>query len=124
LTETVLIDTDVLIDFLRGRNEARAFIETQGTSPYISAVSVAEIFAGVRDGEREDLEAFLAALRIVPITEEIARDGGLHRRNFGPSHGTGLVDGIIAATSIQVDSQLVTLNRRHYPMIEGIVVPY
>ena len=59
-----------------------------------------------------------------PITEEIARDGGLHRRDFGPTHGTGLVDGIIAATCTRVDAALVTLNRRHYPMLNRILVPY
>ena len=124
MVEAVVLDTDVLIDCLRGREEARLFIESLTVPPLISAATIAELYAGVFDNERDDLGAFLTAFRIVPVTEEIAREGGLHRRDFGRSHGTGLVDGVIAATAAQLGSRLVTLNNRHYPMLAGVIVPY
>ena len=71
-----------------------------------------------------DFDAFIAAFRVLPVTEEIARHGGLHRRDYGHSHGTGLVNGIIAATALQIGSGLVTLNLRHYPMLDAVLVPY
>ena len=74
--------------------------------------------------QRDDLDAFIAAFRILPVTEEIARNGGLHRRDYGRSHGTGLVDGIIAATALQIGAALVTLSQRHYPMLDSVLVPY
>ena len=122
--DTLLIDTDVLIDCLRGRDEARVYIEGLTPPPYLSAATVAELYAGVLDSERDDLDAFIAAFRILPVTEEIARNGGLHRRDYWRSHGTGLVDGIIAATALQIGSGLVTLNLRHYPMLNAVLVPY
>lgn len=124
MAEPLLIDTDVLIDCLRGRHEAFSFLQKLPTTPSISAATVAELYAGVFDKERADLDAFLSAFRILPIAEDIARAGGLHRRDYGRSHGTGLVDGIIAATATYAESRLVTLNGRHYPMLEHIDVPY
>lgn len=124
MVDAILIDTDVLIDCLRGRDEARLFIESLTESPHLSAATVAELYAGVFDSERDDLDAFLTAFRIVPVTEDIARNGGLHRRDYGRSHGTGLVDGVIAATAAQLGSQLITLNRRHYPMLDEVTIPY
>ena len=124
MAEGVLIDTDILIDCLRGRDEARSFIEALAPTPFVSAATVAELYAGVLDDERDDLEAFLSAFRVVPITEEIARAGGLHRRDYGRTHGTGLVDGIIAATATQVGARLATLNGRHYSMLDALIVPY
>ena len=59
----VLIDTDILIDCLRGKSEASSFIEGQAAVPYLSAVTVAKLYAGVFDEERDDLAAILAANR-------------------------------------------------------------
>ena len=124
MTESLLINTDILIDCLRGRAEALFFIEQLSAPQYISAVSVAELYAGVREAERVDLDAFLAAFRVVAVSEDIARAGGLHRRDAGGIHGTGLVDGIIAATSASLGTRLATLNARHFPMLRDVLVPY
>ncbi|MCA1719025.1 MAG: type II toxin-antitoxin system VapC family toxin, partial [Actinobacteria bacterium] len=48
----------------------------------------------------------------------------LYRRDYGPSHGTGLADALIAATTEETGADLVTFNRRHFPMISRITVPY
>ena len=124
MADLLLIDTDVLIDCLRGRDQARSFIEAQSVAPFVSVATVAELYAGVFDEERSDLDAFLSVFRVVPMTEDIARNGGLHRRDYGRSHGTGLIDGIVAATAVKVGTRLVTLNRQHYPMLDDVIVPY
>lgn len=54
----------------------------------------------------------------------MARRGGEYRRDYGPSHGTGLADALIAATAEAVGATLVTFNRRHYPMVARVQVPY
>lgn len=66
----------------------------------------------------------LANVRIVPVSAEIARLGGLYRRDFGRSHGVGLADAIIAASAIVEDVDLETLNTKHYPMFQGIRPAY
>jgi len=88
-------------------------------------MTVAELYAGVR-GEREQrrLEQFLLVFQVLPVSQEVGRIGGLFRRNYGPSHGTGLVDALIGATAQLYQATLVTFNARHYPMLNGIQVPY
>jgi len=88
-------------------------------------MTVAELYAGVR-GEREQhrLEQFLLAFQVLPVSQEVGRIGGLFRRNYGPTHGTGLVDALIGATAQLYRATLVTFNARHYPMLNGIQVPY
>jgi predicted nucleic acid-binding protein len=121
----LLIDTDVLIEYLRGRSETVEFLEGVRSDLYISVISVAELFAGVREDEEEkSLEQLLLAFVVLPVTEKTAPLGGLYRRDYGGSHGTGLADALIAATSEQNGADLVTFNRRHFPMASRITVPY
>lgn len=89
--ERRLVDTDVLVDYLRGHGLAAKFLE---------------------------------AFTVVPVDRDIAAAGGLLRGRFGPSHGTGLADALIAATANQHDATLVTLNRKPYPMVSKCELPY
>ncbi len=125
MAERLLIDTDVLIEYLRGRDEAVEYLEGLTSDLYLSVISVAELFAGVKgDEEEKSLEQLLQAFVILPVTEKTARLGGLYRREYRPSHGTGLADALIAATSEESGADLVTFNRRHFPMISKVTVPY
>ena len=120
----LLLDTDILVEYLRGRREAVEYLEGLTADLYISVISVAELFAGVRDdGEEQSLKQFLLAFTALPVTEKVARLGGLYRRGYRSSHGTGLADALIAATATEAGTSLVTFNRRHFPMVE-ITVPY
>jgi predicted nucleic acid-binding protein len=124
VVDRLLLDTDVLIDYLRDRQEAVSYLEGLTGPLLISAVTVAELYAGVREGEeRRRLERFLLAFEVIPVDAEISRKGGLFRRDYGPSHGIGLADALIAATANLKQVQLVTLNERHFPMLD-VYVPY
>ncbi|MCK5231067.1 MAG: type II toxin-antitoxin system VapC family toxin, partial [Desulfobulbaceae bacterium] len=81
--------------------------------------------AGVK-GEEEFsvLENFVSLFRIIPVTSEIAKTGGLYKNDYGKSHGVGLADAIIAATCIIENAELKTLNVKHYPMIKGLRSTY
>ena len=121
----LLIDTDVMIDYLRGRAEGVAYLEGLTEPLAVSTISVAELYAGVREGdERLALEKFLEAFEIIPVDQTIAVTGGLFRRDYGKSHSTGLADALIAATAENKQLNLVTLNARHFPMVTNIIVPY
>jgi predicted nucleic acid-binding protein len=120
-----LLDTDILVEYLRGSERARTFLESLGGDLFVSTVSVAELFAGVRgEAEEESLDRFLQAFTLVAPDLAIARRAGLFRREFGKSHGTGLADALIAASAQAAGSVLVTFNRRHFPMAEPVLVPY
>ncbi len=121
----LVIDTDVLIDYLRGLRAAAEFMKSRNEPMSVSSIGVAELYAGVREGrERAVLEAFCAAFEIIPVTAALAQTGGLWRRDYGPSHGVGLADAIIAATAVEQAATLVTLNHRHYPMVRNLLIPY
>jgi predicted nucleic acid-binding protein len=120
-----LVDTDVLIDYLRGHAEAVEFVEAHSSDACVSAMNVAELYQGVRNGkERAQLAKTLSALTVLPITPEIAELGGLHSRDFRASHGCGLADCLIAATAELHGLTLVTLNARHFPMLAAFEIPY
>ncbi len=121
----ILVDTDILVDFLRGRAKAAAFVDDNMERIVLSAVTVAELFAGVKGKEeRSALEGFVSLFPVVPVDAGIARTGGLFKRDFGSSHGVGLADALIAATALAENADLKTLNAKHYPMIKGLRPAY
>lgn len=125
LEDKWLIDTDVLVDYWRGQPSAVAFIQQAPVAFWVYTMTVAELFAGIREGaERELLEDSIKTYLKLEISEEIATIGGFYRRDYGKSHGVGLADALIAATAKLHDCTLVTLNRKHFPMVAKILVPY
>jgi predicted nucleic acid-binding protein len=124
-TTPVLVDTDVMVDFLRGHPKAAALIQAQSARIILSSIVAAELYAGVRgDDELATLDSLLSLFRIVPVSPEIARTAGLYKKTYSKSHGVGLADAIIAATAASEEAVLETLNTRHYPMIKGLKPAY
>lgn len=119
-----LVDTDVLIDFLRGHAPAVEWMGECRDQPLVSVITIAQLRAGMRADEEHALETLFDALVVIPVDEQIARRAGDLRREFGPSHGTGLADALIAASSIMNRARLVTLNAKHYPMMKELLQPY
>ena len=85
----------------------------------------AELYAGVKgDTELDALDGLVSSFPLIPVTSEIARAGGLYRRDFGPSHGVSLADALLAATAEAEWAELKTLDVRHYPMLKGLRPAY
>ena len=125
MTKSILLDTDVLVDFLRGHSKALAFVNAQSDRIILSSIVVAELFAGVRgDAEQVVLEDFISLFRVIPVDTEIAKTGGLYKRDYARSHGVGLADAILAATAESENAELKTLNTKHYPMFKGLRPAY
>ena len=120
-----LIDTDVIIEYLRGRDRTVNFLETLKGELLVSVITVAELYSGVKGSEEERvLDQFLLAFSILPVDEKAARRGGFYRRDYNASHGTGLADALIASTAEEANAVLVTFNRRHFPMLRNVKVPF
>src|SRR6202789_652953 len=96
MAKKLLLDTDVLVDYLRGYPPA----------------------------ERTALHTLISTFEVTSIDMGLAERGGLLRRDFAPKHGTGLADALIAATAQQTGAELVTLNAKHFPMLRNVTVPY
>lgn len=120
-----LLDTDVIIEYLRGRDEAIRYVESLEGELCVSAITVAELYSGVKGSDEEAaLEGFLDAFEVIPIDRALARLGGLCRQRYQPAHGTGLADAIVATSAESAGAALVTFNKRHFPMTKDVVVPY
>lgn len=122
------LDSDVLIDHLRGYRAYAGYIaryERGELRGYVSAVTVAELFAARRTREpveRKRVEKLLSLFTIVPVDMPIAVLAGELRRDYGLS----LPDAIVAATALNLGLVLVTRNIRHYQRIPNLrlEVPY
>jgi len=120
-----LLDTCILIDFFKGKEEATQFLESLESPPFLSSLTVAELYAGVREGkERTALDNLVQHFPIVPLNDEAAIAGGLYRRQYGKSHGVGMIDALLAACAESKNLILTTRNVKHFPMIENVHYPY
>jgi predicted nucleic acid-binding protein len=125
MSDSILVDTDVMIDFLRGYDKAITFMDQFSSQIVLSPIVIAELYAGIKgNDELVILEHFISLFRVIPLSAEIAKMGGLYKRDFGKSHGVGLADAILAATADAEKAVLKTLNVKHYPMIKGLEPAY
>jgi predicted nucleic acid-binding protein len=122
---TYLLDTCVLIDYLRDREAAVHAIRRLATRPSVSVITMAELYAGVRNNqERDRIDGLPAVLNVRDLDLELARLAGSYRLQYRRSHGVGMADALIAATARIHGARLVTRNTRHFPMLDDLLVPY
>ncbi|MBN1865621.1 MAG: type II toxin-antitoxin system VapC family toxin [Victivallales bacterium] len=125
MPDKLLVDTDILVDFLRGNGAAVDFVSNNSTSIMLSSIVVAELYAGVKnDDELATLDRFLSFFRIIPLSQEIARIGAQFKRQYAKSHGLGLADALVAASALTENAELQTLNVKHFPMFTNLKPPY
>lgn len=121
----LLVDTTVLIDVLRGKEEAVEWWLSLDQVPICSEVSRAEVLRGVRTGEESATARLLGTLDWRPVDETVSRLAGVFGREFRESFPRlGLADLLIAATATTEAAELMTGNTRHFPMFEGLKPPY
>jgi predicted nucleic acid-binding protein len=107
----ILVDSDILIDHLRG---ARRFEPGSDVVRY-SVVTRAELYAGHGTDEAR-VDRLLAAFGELPVDRAIAERAGRLRRD----HGLRLPDALIAATAIGSGLALLTRNRRDFESVEEL----
>ena len=117
---SVLIDSDIVIEVLSGRDQiilAQWSVQAESSSPIlISPITFAEIGAGALAGEMPMIARFFAPLTCVPIDQQIGQLAGEYLRQFSKSHNVKIADALIAASAVQNQATLWTRNRKHYPM--------
>jgi len=125
---SVLLDTTVLIDILRGRTEASARLQglrARGDVPLTTAINVEEIHRGLRSSERQAADQLFDGLRILVIGRPEGERAGAWRRDYA-AQGTTLAqaDCLIAAAAVAAAVPLATANVKHFPMPELEVRPW
>ncbi len=120
VVKAILIDSDILIEVARGRDEQIVArwqeMAESDTMLLCSPVTVAELWHGARPSEHKLLAGLFAAIVCVPIDAETGRRAGDFLRQYAKSHSVELGDALIAAAASIHAVPLWTRNRRHYPM--------
>ena len=115
---SILIDTDVAIDFLRGRQYAKDLLEElwEEDRAHISILSAYELFAGMRDKEEKATHDFIGACKIEYLDMTVVRKGGEFYRRYRKKEKTlTSIDCLIMATGACRNLKIATKNLRHYP---------
>jgi predicted nucleic acid-binding protein len=119
---SVLLDTTVLIDVLRGRPltvERLRALRRHGDVPSTTPISVEEIYRGLREVERASASRLFDGLRIAPIGRSEGIRAGDWRRDHASTGVTlAQADCLIAAVAVATGVPLATGNPKHFPMHE------
>jgi len=109
VTADVIVDTDVVVDHLRGRRELPPVAVAYST------LTRAELFAGKR-GQEERIRCVLSPFQELEVDREVAEVAGRVRR----ATGLPLPDGLIAATALVHNITLMTRNLKHFQRVDGL----
>jgi predicted nucleic acid-binding protein len=125
---TVIVDTSILIDHLRGDERAHRLLrgsEERGEVLAGSVLTKVEVLAGMRPEERVPTRRLLDALEWLEVDDALAERAGALAFQFLRTHpGVEVVDYVIAATVERLGAQLLTRNRKHFPMFPDLPDPY
>ncbi len=124
---SVLLDTTVLIDLLRGRPGAiyrlRGLREA-GDQSYVCAINVEETVRGLRPSELEPARRLFDGLRLASLGEREGWKAGEWRRDFAARGWTlTQADCLIAAAAEAIGGRLATGNPRDFPF-DGLVIEH
>jgi predicted nucleic acid-binding protein len=116
----LLLDTTVLIDILRARNNRRSLLAEQvegGHTLATAAINIGEVYSGMKPGEENATESLLSSLECYPITAAIARRAGSLKSKWAQKGQTlTLADMIVAAVALEHQLTLMTDNRKDFPI--------
>ena len=120
----VLVDTDVLIWYLRGNEKAYDAIENL-KSFSISVITYMELVQGMRS--KKELNSLRQALHawdctVLYITEEISAKAMFSVEQHFLIHAMQLADALIGSTAIAHGLPLLTGNNKHYKIMNGLQI--
>ncbi len=120
----MVIDTDVLIWYMKGNEKAYEVIESSKTL-FISVVTYMELVQGMRN--KTELVNLRKALlgwnaHILYISEEISAKAMFYVEQHYLSHSIQLADALIGATAIAYGYPLLTANDKHYKVLKDIQI--
>lgn len=120
----ILIDTDVIIWYLRGNQKAYELIHSIDEF-CISSVTYMELVQGMRN--KEELRTLQKTLKqwnvkTIYISEEISAKALFYVEEYFLSHSMELADSLIASTATSYGMKLITANDKHYKVVKDITL--
>ncbi len=120
----ILCDTDVYIEYFKGKADAKSLFDKIGVSNLaISAVTVMELYYGALNArELGKIKEAISTLRMIIIGSEVCQKAIDLMERYSKSHGLRIPDALIAATAISHSSPLLTYNSRDFQFIADITL--
>lgn len=122
-SERIILDTSVIIDFIRRKDKENSILYQllkMGHRLSISILTHTELFSGKSIWENKKLyaqtEELCTGLSILFMDTGLSQEAGKIRA----LHSIALVDAVIAATAIEYDCGLVTLNEKDFKKIPNL----
>lgn len=117
-----IIDTDILIDYLRLQEKAINFLDSLSRKERcIAFLTVFELLKGCSNKEQEArISRFTKKFGILDLNADIAKTALQIYRVKRWTIGLGIADSFIAATALRYKCELVTRNIKHYQSIEDL----
>jgi predicted nucleic acid-binding protein len=117
----LLIDTDVIIDALKGFKPAKELFRNNEVDLYCSALTRKELLAkvGLSNSERKRVMSLLGQIKVLKIDKAIIKKFDLLLSKYG-ERPDALADYVIAATAWAKKLPLLTRNKKHFEPIEEI----
>lgn len=119
---TYLLDSDIIIDYLAKRPQAKVLIEKIiqfDETPAVSVLIEIEVKIGLKEAQMPKVSKFFDTLEVIPVTYDIAQLAIEFIRSWAKlGRVIHLVDACIVATAMTHDLILVTGNKKDYPMKE------
>lgn len=122
-----LLDTDVLIDIQRGHSAAVGWFASLSELPSVPGIVVMELIQDAQNAQQIRIALKLVApLPVLWPAESDCNRALSHFAAYHLSHGTGLLDSLIAACALSLSATLCTFNVKHYRSIPGLLLeqPY
>lgn len=117
-----LLDTSVLIAHLRGTSGANLDLELRQDC-VVSYVTVGELLQGVKNtAEQKQAINVYSLFEIDWGSTSVSQTSHWLLKEYALSHGLGVIDALIAATALERDLLVVTLDKKHFACIDGLRV--
>jgi hypothetical protein len=124
----MLLDTDVMVDILRGHPPAVAWLSRMGTAPIgLPGLVAMELLQGCQNLVQlqqleKQIQRFSLHWPTLADCQRAYQDFAVYRL----SHNLGMLDALIGATAVGLHEPLATFNLKHYGVVAGLqtIQPY
>ena len=119
--EIIVLDSNILIEILKGKEETISRVQTLSKPLSISSITVMELIIGARNKQEVSiLNEFIELFEIIHIDATISTLAMQLVTNYAKSHTLDIPDSLIAATALVNHAQFFTYNRKDFQFIPNL----
>lgn len=117
----IVLDTNVLIEILKGNESTIEKVEAFDEKLVISSVSVMELYYGaINKAEIKKLEKFVSLFKTEHLNEDISVKSMILIKMYAKSHSLDIPDSLIASTALVLGCRVFTYNVKDFKYIDGL----